>query len=79
MKGWLELDLDPPVMHTPEGDDLALSFPFMTIKSTADGPALMDGGTMVAGNGELVTVFGGLGADESMTVCAVEQHHDGQP
>lgn len=77
MKGWLDLDADPPAMHTPEDEDLSLTFPFMTLKKTANGPVLMDGATAVAQNGELVTVFGGLGSDASMTVCAIEEHHDG--
>jgi hypothetical protein len=78
MKGWIELDTKPPVMHTPEGEDFSLSFPFLAIKSTSDGPVLTDGGITVAGNGELVTVFGGVDSNASIAVCAIEEHHDGQ-
>jgi hypothetical protein len=31
----------------------------------------------VAENGELITVFGGLAANGSISVCAMEEHHDG--
>lgn len=77
MKGWVELDTDPPVMHTADGEDFPLEFPFMTVRSTDRGPELFDGGVAVAGNGELITVFGGLDSDGSIAVCAVEEHHDG--
>jgi hypothetical protein len=77
MKGWVELDTDPPVMHTAEGEDFSLEFPFMTVRSTDHGPDLTDGNVTVAENGELITVFGGLSADGSIAVCAVEEHHDG--
>jgi hypothetical protein len=77
MKGWVELDTDPPVMHTAEGVDFPLEFPFMTVRSTDHGPDLTDGNLTVAENGELITVFGGLSVDGSIAVCAVEEHHDG--
>jgi hypothetical protein len=79
MKGWVELDTDPPVMHTPEGDDFGLTFPFLVVKPTENGPVLVDGRTVVASNGELITVFGGLGSSGSIAVCGVEEHHDGNP
>jgi hypothetical protein len=77
MKGWVELDTDPPVMHTPEGEDFSLEFPFLAIRSTDHGPELTDDGATVAENGELITVFGGLGSDGAIAVCAVEERHDG--
>ena len=77
MKGWVELDTDPPVMHTAEGEDFALSFPFLTVRATDHGPELTDAGATVAENGELITVFGGLDSRGSIAVCAVEEHHDG--
>jgi hypothetical protein len=73
----VELDTDPPVMHTPEGEDFALEFPFLAIRSTDHGPELTDSGVTVSQNGELITVFGGLDADGTIAVCAVEEHHDG--
>jgi hypothetical protein len=77
MKGWVELDTDPPVMHAPEGEDFALSFPFLVVRSSPNGPVLQDGAATVAENGEMVTVFGGLGGDGAIAVCAVEERHVG--
>ena len=77
MKGWVELDTDPPVMHTAEGESFPLVFPFITLRSTDHGPELADHGVTVAQNGELITVFGGLDSSGSIAVCAVEDHHDG--
>jgi hypothetical protein len=57
---------------------LALAFPQHQVRTDAAPPALADaGGGVVAAEGDLVTLWGGLGADGSMAVCAVEERHAG--
>jgi hypothetical protein len=76
MKGRLELDPAGSTLATPEGDRLFITFPRLTVRSDTSGTAVVvDGnGAAVARNGELVTVFGGLG-DGSMVVCAIEERN----
>jgi len=70
MKGTLNLDPANPTLNTPEGDHLALYFSGVHLS----GSSLVDAnGTAVAHDGQLVTLFGGLGSDESMVVCDVEK------
>jgi hypothetical protein len=75
MKG--RLDLAPGsergTLATPEGTDFEIQFPFMTVEPGTDMPVLVDRGRTVAINGETVTVFGGLGSDGVIVVCAVEE------
>ena len=75
MKG--RLDLAPGSGHgtlaTPEGTDFETQFPFMTVENVIDPPVLVDGGRTVAISGETVTVFGGLGSDGVIVVCAIEE------
>ena len=75
MKGRLELNPAGSTLATPEGDLLSITFPRLIVRSYTTGRAVVDGnGAAVASNGELVTVFGGLG-DGSMVVCAIEERH----
>jgi hypothetical protein len=70
MKGTLNLDPASPTLDTPEGDRLALYFSGVRLS----GGTLVDSnGTTVARDGQLVTLFGGLGSDTSMVVCSVEK------
>jgi hypothetical protein len=74
MKGTLALDPGGSALNTPEGERLTLLFATMRVSSAANGDVLVAGnGSTVANDGELVTLWGGLGADETMLVCAVEQ------
>jgi len=70
MKGTLNLQPANPTLNTPEGDHLTLYFSGVQLS----GSTLVDAnGTAVANDGQLVTLFGGLGSDESMIVCDVEK------
>ena len=78
MRGTLELDPSGSVLHTPEGERFALNFPLLAVRTASGTMSVVDGsGTAVATHGELVTVFGGLGADRVIQVCAIEERHDG--
>jgi hypothetical protein len=72
MKGTLRLAVDQPRLDTPEGERLALYFAGVKPSAGTPGALVDSAGTPVAHDGELVTLFGGLGADESMVVCSVE-------
>jgi hypothetical protein len=75
------LDLDPVVgsaLDTPEGERFDIDFPVLVVKSVAGDVAVVEpGGATVATDGELVTIFGGLGSDEVIQVCAIEERHNG--
>ena len=79
MKGWFELDTTPAVLHTPEDETLELLFAGLKSEPRSDGDyaSSIKLARSVGANGELVSVFGGLGADGSMVVCGVEERHDG--
>ena len=74
MKG--NLRLAAPALDTAEEETLQLSFSGLTVRREGASLALVDRrGAVAANDGELVTVFGGLGSDGSMLVCAVEERH----
>jgi hypothetical protein len=75
MKGTLHVGDANPTLATPEGEVLPLRLPRFDLTTEGSTIALSDpgGGGVVAANGELVTLFGGLGADGSMYVCGVEE------
>jgi hypothetical protein len=76
MKGNLRLDAAGSTLDTPEGETLSLYFSGLSVRSDGRTTSLADSrGSPVAMDGELVTVWGGLGADASMIVCAVEERH----
>ena len=78
MKGTLELDQSAAgsELDTPEGEVFDISFPFMTVQSQDSKLVLIDGNrVVVARDGELVTVFGGLGGDGVLLVCAIDERH----
>lgn len=77
MRGTLELDFVSSILATPEGDRLPLGFPSLAVRSGESGTLVVvdaNGGT-VATDGEVVTVFGGMGSDGVMSVCAIEERH----
>ena len=70
MRGTLDLEPANPTLNTPQGDHLTLYFSGVHLS----GSTLVDAnGKAVANDGQLVTLFGGLGSDESMIVCDVEK------
>ena len=75
MKGTLHIGDANPTLATPEGKVLPLRLPRFDLAQDGSTVALSDpgGGGVVASNGELVTLFGGLGGDGSMYVCGVEE------
>ena len=75
MKGRLTFGVEGPYLATPEGDELPLLLPRFDLAQVGPNTALADpaGGGIVAVEGELVTLFGGLGADGAMFVCGVEE------
>ena len=74
MKGTLDLDLATPTLATAEGDRLTLHFAGPRVGRVDGAPVLLDpSGSVAATNGATVTLFGGLGGDESMVVCGVEE------
>jgi hypothetical protein len=75
MKGVLTRGVEGPYLATPEGDELPLLLNRFDLAEVRSAPALSDpgGGGIVAAHGELVTLFGGLGADGGMYVCGVEE------
>jgi hypothetical protein len=75
MKGTLQVGGPNPILATPEGEVLPLRLARFDLTTDGSTIALSDpgGGGVVAANGELVTLFGGLGADGSMYVCGVEE------
>jgi hypothetical protein len=79
MKGNLELGQARSILATPEGDQLVITFATMVVRTDESAHlAVFDGdGATVASDGELVTVFGGLG-DGDMVVCAIEERYPGK-
>jgi hypothetical protein len=76
MKGRLELGAFPWQLDTPEGESFALEFAGPRLDPTAT--SLVDAtGRTVATEGEMVTLFGGLGSDGVIVVCAIEERHPG--
>jgi hypothetical protein len=75
MKGTLHVGEANPTLATPEGEVLPLRLSRFDLRMDGSTIALSDpgGGGVVAADGELVTLFGGLGADGSMYVCGVEE------
>lgn len=75
MKGWIRLDSPGMSLETPEGDIFPLSLSGLTVDYSDETPFLVDADSIVARDDELVTLFGGVGADGSMVVCVVEERH----
>ena len=75
-KGWIDLDTQLPTFNTTEGDRFHLMFGALAMKNSPAGLILVDqAGTTVAADGDLVTVFGGLGSDSSFMLCDIEEHN----
>jgi hypothetical protein len=73
MLGTLHLDGVRAVLDTNDGGPLPLGIDGFSQRMENGTPALVDGnGSVVALDGEIVTMFGGIGADERMVLCAVE-------
>jgi hypothetical protein len=77
MRGTLHLDVTRSTLLTPEGETLAVDFPFLVVNVAPERTLTDSNGQVVADDGELVTVFGGLGSDGSMVVCNIEERHGG--
>ncbi|MES1239887.1 MAG: hypothetical protein ABUL57_03395 [Chloroflexota bacterium] len=77
MKGTLDVGGANPTLTTPEGEVLALRLPRFDLGSDGTAATLKDpgGGAVLAADGDLVTLFGGLGSDGSMYVCRVDERN----
>jgi hypothetical protein len=75
MKGTLTFGLEGPYLATPEGEELPLLINRFDVVPVGSASALSDpaGGGIVALEGDLVTLFGGIGGDARMYVCGVEE------
>jgi hypothetical protein len=74
MKGTLVIDAGGARLATPEGEVLTLTMGNGSFRTDTVPPAMVDGGgAVMAEDGDLITVFGGLGGDASMIVCDVEE------
>lgn len=74
MLGTLHLDGVRAVLDTNDGGPLPLVIDGFSQRTDNGTPALVDGnGSVVALDGEVVTMFGGIGSDERMVLCAVEE------
>jgi hypothetical protein len=74
MKGRLELGAYPWSLDTPEGEVFGIDFAGPRLDAT--GTQLLDAsGNKIADEGEMVTVFGGLGSDGVIMVCGIEERH----
>jgi len=74
MLGTLHLDGINAVLDTNDGGPLPLLLKGFTQRMDNGTPALVDAnGSVVALDGEVVTMFGGIGSDERMVLCAVEE------
>lgn len=68
-----------PTLTTPEGEVVPLRLARFDLASDGPRPAIVSpsGGPVLAADGDLVTLFGGVGADGSMFVCLVEERRPG--
>ena len=78
MMGTLELEPARPELATPEGEVFPLDFAGVNLGTENGGFVLVDRERRtVAPDGELVTVWGGLGTTGSILVCGIEERHGG--
>jgi hypothetical protein len=76
--GTLRIGDGPPHLDTAEGEAVSLLLNRYDLNTSGPVVRLSDPGAgEVAANGEQVTLFGGLGADGSLYVCAVDERHAG--
>jgi hypothetical protein len=76
MRGRLDLGPYPWALDTPEGEVFDIDFSGPRLDDTKT--KLLDAsGREIGREGELVTVFGGLGADGVIMVCGIEERHVG--
>jgi hypothetical protein len=74
-RGILRIDARGGRLDTPEGDVIPLIPGTLTTRVGGEGGELMRGNDAVAKAGDDVTLFGGMGADGALVVCAVEEVH----
>jgi hypothetical protein len=75
-RGILRIDGAGDRLETPEGDVIPLMAGTLAMRIGDDGNGqLVRGSDVVAKAGDDVTLFGGVGADGVLQVCAVEEIH----
>jgi hypothetical protein len=76
--GTLRIGAGPPHLDTPTGETVSLLLNRYDLNAAGPVVRLSDPGAgEVAADGEQVTLFGGLGADGALYVCAVDERHAG--
>ena len=76
--GTLRIGDGPPHLDTAEGDAVSLLLNRYDLNASGPVVRLSDPGAgEVAADGEQVTLFGGVGADGALYVCAVDERHAG--
>ena len=75
-RGILDIDQFGGRLNTPEGDVIPLLPGALVTRVGSSGVGeLVRGDEVVATTGEDVDLFGGMGADGALVVCAVEEKH----
>src|SRR5688572_8473285 len=74
MNGRLELGTFPWHLDTPEGEIFDIDLAGLTLNDTATSIEDVNG-NVLANEGEMVTVFAGLGSDGVLLVCGIEERH----
>ena len=75
-RGTLQIDAFRAALLAPEGDLVLLPGTLTTRMGEGGVGELVRGEDVVARNGESVTLWGGIGGDGTMVVCAVEETHE---
>jgi hypothetical protein len=75
-RGILEIDASGGRLNTPEGDVIALIPGSLKTRIGPSGSGeLVAGDSVVARDGDDVDLFGGMGSDGALVVCALEEKH----
>jgi hypothetical protein len=74
-RGTLQIDAFSARLLAPEGDLVLLPGTLTTQLGEGGVGELVEGSDVVARNGHTVTLWGGIGGDGTMVVCAVEEVH----
>jgi len=74
-RGTLQIDAFGARLLAPEGDLVLLPGTLTTRLGEGAVGELVDGSEVVARAGDNVTLWGGIGGDGTMVVCAVEETH----
>ena len=74
-RGTLQIDTFGAQLQAPEGNLVLLPGTLTTRLGEGGAGELVQGSDVVARAGDIVTLWGGIGGDGTMVVCAVEEIH----